>query len=74
MTMKQHDKRRAGRAIAVYVDDALGRRVVLGREDGGTIRDVVLVASTKTEARHAAATLRALADELPDAPAEASEV
>lgn len=74
MRMKQHDKRRAGQAVAVYVDDGLGRRVVVGREGGGTIRDVVLVASTKAEARHAAAVLRQMADELPDGPAEPSEL
>lgn len=73
MRMKQHDKRRAGQAIAVYIEDGQGRRIVIGREERGVVRDAALVATTKAEARHAAAVLRQMADELPDGPAEPSE-
>jgi hypothetical protein len=63
-------KQHAGRAVAVYIDDGQGRRLVVATahvfSDGlGALFDPVIVALTKEEAMHASAVLRQLADELP---------
>lgn len=60
-------KMRAGRLVAVYVDDALGRRIVVATEGtlGFTLERTVVVATTQAEARAAIAALTQLAEELP---------
>jgi hypothetical protein len=63
-------KMRCGQGVAVYVDNAQGRRLMIGREDGGFLRDPIIIGTTKAEARAAIAVLMQLAEELPgDAPA-----
>lgn len=55
----------AGRAVAVYVDDGQGRRVIIATEDRGVLRNPVVVALTRSELRLAISALRMLEDELP---------
>ena len=57
-------KMRCGLAVAAYVDDGQGRRIVVASEDRRMLRPVPL-ATTKAEARAAIAVLRQLAEELP---------
>lgn len=60
---------RAGRLIAVYVDDGQGRRLVLAEPapDGARLLERTLVAAlTRTEARALIATLTQLGEELPE--------
>lgn len=58
---------RAGRLVAAYVDDGLGRRLVLAQEHeaGIALERTLVFALTQTEAREAIAALRQLAEELP---------
>lgn len=63
---KPHDKRPCGQAVAVYIEDGLGRRVVLAGRDGGALSNPIVIATTKAELRRAAAVLREMADELPE--------
>ncbi len=60
----------AGRAVAVYVDDGQGRRLVLADTDrhGYALEKVIVVAMHQGEARAAIAALKQLAEELPPAP------
>lgn len=58
-----------GRMHAAYIDDGQGRRIALVEQDEyGVSRTKGVLALTRLEARHAAAVLRDLADELPDEP------
>lgn len=60
-------KMRAGALVAAYVDDSMGRRLVLGTslldESGG--RGTLILAKTQREATAVIATLRQLSEELP---------
>lgn len=58
-------KLRAGRAVAVYVDDGQGRRIIIATEDRGALRDPVVLATNRAELRHVISALRTLAEELP---------
>jgi hypothetical protein len=63
-------KQRAGRAVAVYVEDALGRRLVVAAPHVYApgelfLADTVVIALTQQEAKEAIAVLRQLAEELP---------
>lgn len=64
---KSHTKMKAGRLVAVYVEDAQGRRLVLAQEGkhGHTLEDTLILAHTQAEAKQAIAALRQLAEELP---------
>ena len=63
---KTHTKMRAGRLVAVYVDDGQGRRLVLAEERSSLVLERPLIlATTQREAREAIAALRQLAEELP---------
>lgn len=57
-------KMRAGRLVAAYVDDAMGRRVVLADGEGWLSR-VLVVGMTRRELRETIAVLMQLAEELP---------
>lgn len=58
-----------GRMHAAYIDDGQGRRIALVEQDEyGVSKTKGVLALTRLEARHAAAVLRDLADELPDEP------
>lgn len=60
-----------GRMHAAYIDDGQGRRIALVEQDEyGISTTKGVLALTRLEARHAAAVLRDLADELPDEPKE----
>lgn len=60
-----------GRMHAAYIDDGQGRRIALVEQDEyGVSKTKGVLALTRLEARHAAAVLRDLADELPDEPKE----
>jgi 3-dehydroquinate synthase class II len=66
MSTKQHTKMRAGRLVAVYVDDGQGRRLVLADEGRYSVAERVMVlATTQAEAKQAIAVLYQLAEELP---------
>lgn len=69
-------KMKAGRLVAAYVDDALGRRLVIGdsreRKFGQAIDSVLVAATTQAEARELVATIRQLAEELPPGAPEAT--
>jgi len=62
-----HTKMKAGRLLAVYVDDGQGRRLVLAEpEDDNLVASRTLVfARTQAEAFDALATIRQLVEELP---------
>lgn len=57
-----------GRMHAAYIDDGQGRRIALVEDEYGISTTKGVLALTRLEARHAAAVLRDLADELPDEP------
>lgn len=58
-----------GQMHAAYIDDGQGRRIALVEKDEyGISTTKGVLALTRLEARHAAAVLRDLADELPDEP------
>lgn len=73
---------KAGNLVAVYVDDPMGRRLVLAKPDPspitGTVHtaiDPILVGTTQTEVREVIRVLRELMQELPEFPlAPAGEV
>lgn len=54
-----------GRAVAIFTDDGLGRRLAVGTAIHGVVRDPVIIATTKAEAIEAISALRQLVDELP---------
>lgn len=58
---------RAGKLVAVYVDDALGRRLVLADESAGglTLERVLVLGTTQTDVRAVIVTLTQLLEELP---------
>lgn len=58
---------RAGRLVAMYVDDGPGRRVVLGDADAGSpvCYQPITLATTQREMKAAIATLHQLCEELP---------
>ncbi len=56
---------RGGRALVAYVDDGLGRRLVVAREDGDGTAESIVVALDRAEARDFVAVLRGLLQELP---------
>lgn len=60
-------KMQAGRLVAVYVDDGLGRRVVLGAADARdpVCHTPITLATTQREMKAAIATLHQLCEELP---------
>jgi hypothetical protein len=60
-------KMKAGRCVAAYVDDGMGRRLVLGVPDGERYQHVepITVAQTQGEAQDLVRVLRELAQELP---------
>ena len=64
-TKKSHTKMKAGRLVAIYIEDGQGRRLVLAQEDGRLLRDPLILATTQTEAKDAIAVLMQLAEELP---------
>ncbi len=57
---------RAGAAFLALSDDGQGRRISFGTQKNGLMRDPVIVAFTKKQAKEAAARLVELSDELPD--------
>jgi hypothetical protein len=60
-------KMKAGALVAAYVDDSMGRRLVLGTNmlDESSGRGTLIVAKTRREAAAVIATLHQLAEELP---------
>lgn len=54
----------AGLCIAAYVDDGMGRRLVIAPKTDG-FNTTVIVATTQAEAKAAIGALRQLAEELP---------
>lgn len=52
-------------AVAAYIDDGQGRRVIVGTPSRGAVEKPVLLAETREEARQVIAVLRQLAEELP---------
>jgi hypothetical protein len=67
MSRKQHTKMRAGKLVAVYVDDGQGRRLVLAEPDGYgcTLEHTLILATTQREAKAAIVALHQLTEELP---------
>ena len=69
LTAARRTKQRAGRAVAIYIDDGQGRRLVVAEANTDVTRpmlfDPVLIAMTQREAKDAIAVLRQLAEELP---------
>jgi hypothetical protein len=61
---------KAGRLVAIYVDDAQGRRIVVAQPNdrGDALEGVATLATNKAEAREAITALRQLVEELPEAP------
>ena len=62
---KTHTKMKAGRLVAVYVEDGQGRRIVLSDERHEGCLERPLLATTQAEARHAVTVLKQLLEELP---------
>lgn len=60
-------KMHAGRLVAIYVDDGLGRRLLLAsRAPTGLLERPIVAAFTRADARALIATLTQLAEELPE--------
>lgn len=55
----------AGRAVAAYIDNGLGRRIVISRDESGCYGSTILLAMTQAEAWEAISVLRQLVKELP---------
>jgi type I site-specific restriction endonuclease len=64
---KSHTKMMAGRLVAAYVEDGMGRRLVVAEPDEYTTAfgKTLVFAHTQSEAKAAIATLRQLLEELP---------
>lgn len=60
-------KMRAGRLVAIYIDDGQGRRLVLAQPmaSGFAIDRPLVIGDTQKEVREVIATLKQLAEELP---------
>lgn len=75
-------KMQAGNLVAVYIDDPMGRRLVLAKPDPSPITgavhaavDPILIGATQSEVREVIRVLRELMQELPEfPPAPACEV
>ena len=65
--MKTHTKMKCGQLVAAYVQDGLGRRLVLAEPDDFTTAygKTLVLASTQEEAKAAIAVLYQLLEELP---------
>lgn len=65
---RQQMKRNAGRLVLVFVDDGMGRRLVIGDVRHGMVDRPRALAMSKTEALNAITAIRDFMVDLPEVP------